>query len=216
MLPVGLPFTFRPHGPPPVPFHYKRRSLPARVMKHKFTYEEDQLLIALVQLHGENEWSTVAASLGSRNARQCRERFKNYLDPNLKRADWTPDEDALLRLKHTEYGAHWNQIARFFHGRSDMALRNRWNRIRHRRAHEFHQIDATPNQVTVPSPGDDPFAESDDDAGLRSASPIFPPSVGPEIDDTEPVQLTGHSIKTCDVFDHDLFDFMSSMNWPKA
>jgi hypothetical protein len=37
-----------------------------------------------------------------------------------------------------------------------------------------------------------------------------------EIDFSEPVQLTGHAIKTCDVFEHDLFDFLSSMNYSKA
>jgi hypothetical protein len=68
----------------------------------------------------------VACQMGSRNARQCRERYKNYLDPNLSSAIWTADEDRLLCDKVKRLGTRWSTIAAFFNNRSVMALRNRW------------------------------------------------------------------------------------------
>jgi hypothetical protein len=70
----------------------------------------------------------------TRNPRQCRERFKNYLDPELNREPWTEEEDSLLEEKYREFGAKWNKIGQFFLNRSDNSLRNRWMMIDRRRA----------------------------------------------------------------------------------
>jgi hypothetical protein len=98
----------------------------AACSKVKFTADEDQRLIDLVDALGQKNWIEIAANLGGRNARQCRERFTNYLDPNLRRDEWTADEDRLLERKFAEFGPKWNKIAKFFVNRSDNALRNRW------------------------------------------------------------------------------------------
>jgi hypothetical protein len=95
-------------------------------LKLKFSPEEDELLLAIVRQYGVKDWIKVASLIGTRNARQCRERYKNYLDPDLRQGGWTPQEDELLEAKHRDYGAKWNKIARFFVNRSDISLRNRW------------------------------------------------------------------------------------------
>ena len=38
----------------------------------------------------------IAAQLPGRIGKQCRERWFNHLDPDIKKGDWTPDEDAVL------------------------------------------------------------------------------------------------------------------------
>jgi hypothetical protein len=99
----------------------------------KFTPEEDCRLVELVRLYGANDWIAIAGLLGNRNPRQCRERYCNYLDPSLRCDPWTAEEDALIIAKHDMFGAKWSKIAKFFHNRSDNALRNRWQLIaRHR------------------------------------------------------------------------------------
>lgn len=97
--------------------------------KCKFTPEEDCLLRALVCKFGVNNWNTVANHMISRNARQCRERWNNYLSPNIRADPWTHEEDMLLLAKYNEHGSHWSRIAKSFVNRSDNAVRNRWQML---------------------------------------------------------------------------------------
>jgi len=102
--------------------------------KAKFSPEDDLLLIQLVENSPEKDWFEIARQMKNRNARQCRERWNNYLDPNLHLGDWTEEEDRLLLEKHQEIGSHWNAISRFFEGRSGNSIRNRFLMIqRHQR-----------------------------------------------------------------------------------
>jgi hypothetical protein len=94
--------------------------------KHKFTAEEDARLAAIVARQGESNWKRIAAQLGGRNCRQCRERWKNYLDPNLSKAPWTVQEDALLLAMYREHGSRWTVIAKEFPARTDVNCKNRW------------------------------------------------------------------------------------------
>ena len=119
-----------------------RRSHP----KVKFTQEEDDQLRRYVALFGENNWEQVAACMPNRNQRQCRERWINYLSPNVNNSPWTPMEDDLLFQKHADLGAKWVQIARFFPGRSDTSVKNRWMVLMRRAKNE------TPKPTAIPVP----------------------------------------------------------------
>ena len=49
-------------------------------------------------------WREVAKLVPRRSDKQCRERFCNVLDPELKREDeWPPEEDAALRAAITQH-----------------------------------------------------------------------------------------------------------------
>jgi hypothetical protein len=96
-----------------------------RFVKTKFTPEEDDRLIDIVNRRPGASWVEIASAMRTRNPRQCRERYKNYLDPHLRRDDWTEAEDHLLTQKYVELGPKWNQMSKLFVGRSDIALRNR-------------------------------------------------------------------------------------------
>ena len=93
--------------------------------KCKFTPDEDTRLKELVLLYGEGDWARVAKEMGNRNARQCRERWRNYMNPTLSKESWTAVEDQRLLEKYHEIGAHWNTIARSFPNRSINCVRNR-------------------------------------------------------------------------------------------
>lgn len=95
-------------------------------VKYKFTAEEDEKLKMLVLSHGTSSWGFIAQLMGTRNHRQCRERWKNYINPALRNDPWTLEEDQLLVDKYAEFGPKWNKIAKFFAHRSDNAIRNRW------------------------------------------------------------------------------------------
>lgn len=44
--------------------------------------------------------------------KQCRERWHNQLDPNIKKEGWSEEEDRILLLAHTELGNHWVEISK--------------------------------------------------------------------------------------------------------
>jgi hypothetical protein len=68
--------------------------------------------------------------MDQKNARQCKERWTNYLSPGINTAAWTRDEEALLIQKYAEFGPRWVAITKFFPNRTDSMLKNRFNRLR--------------------------------------------------------------------------------------
>lgn len=94
--------------------------------RRNFTREEDARLTYLVHIFGSKNWTLIAEMMPMRNARQCKDRFTNYLSPMINLKPWSPEEDSLLIQKVKECGPKWVQISRFFEGRSDNNLKNRW------------------------------------------------------------------------------------------
>ena len=96
--------------------------------KHiKFTAQEDELLKELVQEEGPYKWNKIASKMPGRTAKQCRDRFQNYLNPALLNDKWTQKEDQLLFQKIQEYGKKWKFISQFFPTRSHNNVKNRYN-----------------------------------------------------------------------------------------
>lgn len=98
-----------------------------RLVKGSWTREEDEAIVAFVRENGDKDWSKIAATLTGRTGKQCRERFRNHLDPTLLKTAWTAEEDQLLIDLHRQYGNSWTKIATFFNGRTDNCIKNRWN-----------------------------------------------------------------------------------------
>ena len=82
---------------------------------------------------GALQWSQIAAMVPNRVAKQCRERWRNHLRPQLFKGEWTPEEDAMVIAKVNELGTKWSEIVKCFSGRTDNAIKNRWNSMRRRR-----------------------------------------------------------------------------------
>ncbi|KAG8896075.1 hypothetical protein FRC00_006533, partial [Tulasnella sp. 408] len=92
-----------------------------------WTEEEDQALLDLVSSHGKNNWSFVASMLPSaRSARQCSDRYRNSLDPSIRRAKWTKEEDDNLAKAVAELGPKWSKVKQFVPGRTGAQCRERW------------------------------------------------------------------------------------------
>jgi hypothetical protein len=98
----------------------------------RWTKDEDERLKMLVQRYGEDDWWLVAGYMRDRNARQCRERYVDYLSPRLHNDPWTPEEEAMLTEKVNMYGRKWVRLTSFFQARSAASLRNHWALMMHR------------------------------------------------------------------------------------
>jgi hypothetical protein len=64
----------------------------------------------------------------SRTARQCRDRFKNYLGDFLVTNPWTAQEDALVIRQYHLIGPKWVEIGKMLSGRSGNNVKNRWHK----------------------------------------------------------------------------------------
>ncbi|KAH0788928.1 Myb-like DNA-binding domain containing protein [Histomonas meleagridis] len=108
--------------------------------KTKFTPEEDEKLKELVANHGENNWYLISELMPGRNTRQCRERWRYYLSPEVSNAPWTEEEDNLLDEKYRQFGPKWKLIAKFFPKRTDINVKSRWHVHRRREAKKMKKM----------------------------------------------------------------------------
>ncbi|CAH2044102.1 unnamed protein product [Thlaspi arvense] len=96
--------------------------------KGAWTPEEDQKLIAYLQLHGEGGWRTLPEKAGlKRCGKSCRLRWANYLRPDIKRGEFSPEEDDTIIKLHALKGNKWAAIATSLAGRTDNEIKNYWN-----------------------------------------------------------------------------------------
>ena len=147
-------------GPRDARFAHRRRlgerrsetPTPTQV-KGAWSPAEDELLLRAIEGHGTRKWSVLAAHLPGRTGKQCRERWHNQLNPDISKLPWTAAEDKVILRSYARCGARWADIAQALPGRTDNAVKNRWNCSMRRKIEQFVADEAGQGAVAPNVPG---------------------------------------------------------------
>ncbi len=102
-------------------FHAKN----SEIIKKNWTKDEDRIINEFIKAKGR-KWDELAKTLGSRTAKQVKERFLNKLDENLVRSKFASEEDERIIALYLKYGSKWSFISRFFSGRTPDMIKSRF------------------------------------------------------------------------------------------
>lgn len=72
---------------------------------------EDEVLKVAVAKYGLNQWSRVASLLHRKSAKQCKARWNEWLDPSIKKVEWTQEEEEKLLHLAKVFPTQWRTIS---------------------------------------------------------------------------------------------------------
>ncbi|XP_024989832.1 transcription factor MYB16-like [Cynara cardunculus var. scolymus] len=96
--------------------------------KGPWTPEEDQKLLSYIQQFGQCSWRSLSAKAGLRRCgKSCRLRWNNYLRPDIKKGNFSLEEERTIIQLHALLGNRWSAIATHLPKRTDSKIKNHWN-----------------------------------------------------------------------------------------
>ncbi|XP_078427864.1 transcription factor MYB15-like [Wolffia australiana] len=108
--------------------------------KGAWTEEEDRILVSYIQTHGHRNWRALPKLAGlQRCGKSCRLRWMNYLRPDIKRGNFSEEEEQAIIYLHKTLGNRWSSIAARLPGRTDNEIKNVWHTYLKKKA--FHIVE---------------------------------------------------------------------------
>ena len=92
----------------------------------QWTPKEDELLLSYIKKNGPYNWTQCAQNIPQRNGKQCREHWENVLRPELKKGEWTLEEDLLIMISYKLCKGSWSKMIKNFEGRTENSIKNRF------------------------------------------------------------------------------------------
>jgi pre-mRNA-splicing factor CDC5/CEF1 len=144
---------------------------------------EDEILKAAIMKYGKNQWARVATLLNRKTPKQCKARWFEWLDPSIKKTDWTREEDEKLLHLAKILPTQWRTIAPMV-GRTSAQCLERYERLLDDAVKAEDGVDGSRASV-----GDDPRKLKPGEVDpLPEARPARPDAVDMEEDEKEMLQ----------------------------
>ncbi|KAI8810024.1 pre-mRNA splicing factor component-domain-containing protein [Cladochytrium replicatum] len=89
---------------------------------------EDEILKAAVMKYGKNQWARISSLLVRKSPKQCKARWYEWLDPSIKKTEWSKDEDEKLLHLAKLMPTQWRTIAPIV-GRTPTQCLERYQRL---------------------------------------------------------------------------------------
>ena len=96
------------------------------INKGPWTPEENHIIFDYVKKFGEKNWNKCAEFIKNRTGKQCREHWKNCLNPNIKKGDWTLEEDLFIMIFYKRCHGSWRELIHLFENRTENSIKNRF------------------------------------------------------------------------------------------
>lgn len=98
--------------------------------------DEDRQLKKIVS-QGIIKWSKIAKAMNLlryqgkkvRTGKQCKERWTNHLDPDIKHGNWTAADDLNLLELYISLGKQWSKITQLVKNRTVSSIKNRFKSL---------------------------------------------------------------------------------------
>ncbi|KAL2264355.1 hypothetical protein VTK26DRAFT_5781 [Humicola hyalothermophila] len=144
-----------------------------------WTNIEDEILKASVSKYGLNQWARVSSLLARKTPKQCKARWNEWLDPSIKKIEWSKEEDEKLLHLAKLMPTQWRTIAPIV-GRTANQCLERYQRL----LDEAEQREASSLGLTGPEGGETRAPTADDVRRLRPGEVDPDPETKPARPDT--------------------------------
>ncbi|KAF8459553.1 pre-mRNA splicing factor component-domain-containing protein [Terfezia claveryi] len=89
---------------------------------------EDEILKASVSKYGLNQWQRVSSLLARKSAKQCKARWNEWLDPSIRKVEFSREEDEKLLHLAKLFPTQWRSIAKMV-GRTASQCLDRYQKL---------------------------------------------------------------------------------------
>ncbi|KAL2196796.1 pre-mRNA splicing factor component-domain-containing protein [Corynascus similis CBS 632.67] len=144
-----------------------------------WTNIEDEILKASVSKYGLNQWARVSSLLARKTPKQCKARWNEWLDPSIKKIEWSKEEDEKLLHLAKLMPTQWRTIAPIV-GRTANQCLERYQRL----LDEAEQREASALGLMGPEGGETKAPSADDVRRLRPGEVDPDPETKPARPDT--------------------------------
>ncbi|KAF8522122.1 pre-mRNA splicing factor component-domain-containing protein [Hysterangium stoloniferum] len=121
---------------------------------------EDEVLKAAIAKYGKNQWARISSLLVRKTPKQCKARWYEWLDPSIKKTEWSKTEDEKLLHLAKLMPTQWRTIAPIV-GRTATQCLERYQKL-------LDEAEAKENEeLGLAGPGDEAGPSADDVRKLR-------------------------------------------------
>ena len=92
--------------------------------KGNWSLDEDEILLRWVSENGATKWTECSKLIKGRCGKQCRERWVNILNPQVKKGNWSEEEQNIIFENLYIHHTSWSSMSKVLEGRTENSIKN--------------------------------------------------------------------------------------------